>query len=623
MPLRRASLGLDARAAVSGLLCLSLATSSFAQQARPKETAGSAAGGTMTLRTTVRRVVLDVVVSDAQGKPVPGLQLSDFSIKEDGKPQHPLSFDVHGFDEKMDYTPAPLPAEPANTFINLPATPESGPLYVLLYDLVNTELADQIFARQQLVKFIHEKPAGARYAIFVFSDGLHLVQGFTSDQQQLFAAIDPKRSRSHVPMIFLMGNNFGQGDPKTMQEVFSTLGRYLDGLPGRKNIIWLSGAFPLSLFASPEEVESYQDKTRQMLDLLARDQISVYPVSARGVIDHMENAPSQATSASGGGVTTDSRDARNTASSGLGSGPGSPAAAASASTGAGYSTIFANQMAMDEVASVTGGRAFYGRNDVHVALAEATESGSSFYTLSYAPTNTNYNGKLRSINVQLAKRGYTLSYRRAYYGTDPNAPATHSESIAVAGVEQPEARRPGDSLAAMMEHGAPTAHDLVFATHLHALNSPALGTPEQMDRLSRQQALTGGRKRSAPKPLAPVKLQTFAVDYAVIARQFAVPGLAAPPSIEIAVAAYDADGRILNAVVNKTVEDAGATATDPATQKKLYKLEQRIDVPVDAVSLRVAMRDMRTDRIGALEVPLPLAPETQAAAAPPNVPAQP
>jgi VWFA-related protein len=148
---------------------------------------------TTTFKTSVSRVLVDIVVTDKDGNPVPGLTKSDFTVSEDGQPQQILSFDVNGFTPVMDYQPAKMPPVPANTFVNLPATPEKGPLYVLLYDLTNmdnedqmtqtvNQHPDQIWGRKQLVKFIENKPEGTRFAIFVRSDGLHLIQGFTSDK---------------------------------------------------------------------------------------------------------------------------------------------------------------------------------------------------------------------------------------------------------------------------------------------------------------------------------------------------------------------------------------------------------------------------------------------------------
>ena len=140
-----------------------------------------------TLKTSVNRVLVDVTVADEHGNPVHGLHKDDFLVEEDGQPQTVLSFDAYNFDKGMDYTPPRLPVLPADTFVNLPSNPERGPLYVLLYDLVNIPLEDQILARAQLVKFIENKPVGARIAIFVSSDGVHLVQGFTSDKSKLLA----------------------------------------------------------------------------------------------------------------------------------------------------------------------------------------------------------------------------------------------------------------------------------------------------------------------------------------------------------------------------------------------------------------------------------------------------
>ena len=146
-----------------------------AQQVRASQTAPA---GTLVLKKAVRRVVVDVVVTDSAGNPVRGLTEKDFSLKEDGQPQNILSFDVHNW--AAAYAPPKLPQLPPNTYLDLPATPERGPLYVLLYDLVNTEMDDQATARKELLDFIGKKPEGTRFAIFVLTDELRLVQGFTT-----------------------------------------------------------------------------------------------------------------------------------------------------------------------------------------------------------------------------------------------------------------------------------------------------------------------------------------------------------------------------------------------------------------------------------------------------------
>src|SRR5271168_2794245 len=98
-----------------------------------------ASAPTMTIRETVRRVIVDVMVRDSSGKPVHGLTADDFSIVEDNQPQRVLSFDVYDFDKQSISRGPDAPPLPPNVFVNIPAAPERGPLYVMLYDLVNTE----------------------------------------------------------------------------------------------------------------------------------------------------------------------------------------------------------------------------------------------------------------------------------------------------------------------------------------------------------------------------------------------------------------------------------------------------------------------------------------------------
>lgn len=195
-------------------------------------------------RSRVHRVILDVVVTDANDKPVRGLSRDDFTVAEDGKTQRVLSFDVHDFDAIPELPK--VPPLPANTFMNVPPAPEQGPLYVILYDMVNMRVDDQGTARKQLLNFIRAKPEGVRFAIFVLSDGLRLVQGFTSDPRLLFAAVDPKTPRAHVPKMFLYGENFGQGNIGLIRWAFKEIAHFLDALPGRKNVIWFTGSLSAS-----------------------------------------------------------------------------------------------------------------------------------------------------------------------------------------------------------------------------------------------------------------------------------------------------------------------------------------------------------------------------------------
>src|SRR5271165_2787729 len=102
--------------------CLFSFSSSWAQQETSPAPVGQSAPpgySTTVFKANVRRVVLDVVVTDSKGQAVHGLTKEDFFVAEDGKPQQILSFDANGFGQAMDYVPPKLPPEPPNTFVNL------------------------------------------------------------------------------------------------------------------------------------------------------------------------------------------------------------------------------------------------------------------------------------------------------------------------------------------------------------------------------------------------------------------------------------------------------------------------------------------------------------------------
>ena len=199
---------------------------------------------TITLHQTVRRVPIDVVVTDKQGNPVKGLTKEDFTVKEDKKPQTVLSFDYQD-GSVVSYVPPKLPPLPANTFVNLPTQQERGPLYVLYYDMVNTPMDNQMSAHQQILDFIDKMKPGTRVALFGNMAGLHLVQGFTSDHEQLKRAMLYDGPGPHFPKVFVDGRNYGWQDAGASLQCLKFIAEYLGGIPGRKNLIWLSSVFPI------------------------------------------------------------------------------------------------------------------------------------------------------------------------------------------------------------------------------------------------------------------------------------------------------------------------------------------------------------------------------------------
>lgn len=592
----------------------------------------------LVLKTTVRRVVVDVVVRGSDGKPVQGLHEKDFTILEDGKPQKVLSFDEHRFDTGSLAIPANAPALPPNVYVNVPKRPEKGPLFVLLFDMVNTEdITDQIIARQQLMKFIASKPAGTRFAVFVHSDNLNLIQGFTDDKNLLYAALDPKHPKHHVPRAFLLANNFAYGSDPTLVSisVLTHIAQFLNGIPGRKNLIWVSAHFPISIYARAGDPRDLQEDVRREFNELTRAQIAVYPLNVRGVVANPEGALTGGGPHMGMGGTS--------AQTGPLISPGGtapPAAAASATAspitraigpvvGGSY---YGDNMMADDIAKATGGRAVYSTNDLAGALDEIIDDGSNYYALTYSPINPNYDGSLRQIRVHVKDQKYQLEYRRSYYADDPDAvPLEHAKKHNRPQMNPEQVAEEAESrpLIASLQHGAPLVNQLIFKTRIHAAGSPALATPEQKTELAQQYALSHGKNKPSRNP-KPVEVQTYDVYYAVVASQITTQRDGSIP-LEFAVAAFDGDGFVLNVKIEKVQNEdstnplaalqvAPPQEWEPSNSRKVYRALQELVVPVTATSIRVAVRDTSNDRVGALEIPLPLAPEPQVRASAPSAP---
>jgi VWFA-related protein len=541
-----------------------LVAAALAQQAPPANSKPQTI-----FRSNVRRVVVDVVVTDSHGQPVKGLKQSDFSISEERdqfpdkrekKEQKILSFDTHDFSTPS-FVPPQIHSLPVNTFVDLPKEPERGPLYVLYYDMANLGMDNQGQSRKPLLDFIDNAPAGTRFALFVHSDGVHLIQGFTQDRELLRAAITTNGHGSHVPKVFMYGGNYGAGNFYDTTGIMQYFADYFQGVPGRKNLIWIASEFPMILFADPSVTNLDAERIKRAISALGRSQIALYPVDVNAV----------------GDVPI---------------------------------VVFQQE---DAIAEATGGHAEYSNNDIRNMLDKAVDQGSSYYTLSYSPTDQRYDGSQRKIEVkfsqrELAKAGYTLTYRRTYYAVDLDAPPTSKKPDPME--KYREGARQNDTLYASIEHGAPMIHNLVFAAHVRPGGDATLATPEQMAQIEDEPSFFRTRVKKKPvSDLPPVKLQRYLIDYQVIDPMLKSSAARAghAPTLEFAAAGYDADGFMLNGIANDAVADA-ASSTDPK-QAGLFRVEQEFCLPPEAVWLRVAVRDIATDRTGTVEIRLPLKPE--------------
>ncbi|HWS97659.1 MAG TPA: VWA domain-containing protein, partial [Candidatus Methylomirabilis sp.] len=174
----------------------------------PEQTPGPAPAAT--IRVNARLVQFDVVVSDAQGRPVKDLKASDFVVLQDNKPQTIGAFETHTPVSAVATGTSAAPTAqnvagvpPANSFSNFPpATPQSS-WTVVLFDLLNTATTDQAYARNQLLQLLRSLPKGQPVALFVLTRQLEMLQGFTQDPDELLRraeAVMPSKSQDLTTM---------------------------------------------------------------------------------------------------------------------------------------------------------------------------------------------------------------------------------------------------------------------------------------------------------------------------------------------------------------------------------------------------------------------------------------
>ena len=405
----------------------------------------------LSLRVTTRMVVLDLIATEKDGTPIPDLRPNDIQVLEDGRPQNVKLFSRASSDSAGSGRGA-APQLPPNVSSNRPVYSQpDGPLVVLLLDGINTAGSDQVYARQQLLQYVRTLKAEQRVAIFAFTTDLFLLQDFTSDPEVLRSTLE-KYSAGDSPLLTrgapvevrpqmaaymaltpLLANliRFNQDNAVNASDdrVRVTLGalhsiaRAMIGYPGRKNLIWVSSGFPVSIELSGGRAgvgtsRNYADDLTATAALLSQAREAVYPVDARGLIGKLQDRP-------GGPTSSPAIRALYGAAGVAGEDQIVPTIQSSDHDGFGAEELTRiaplvqdSHLAMAQIAEDTGGRAFYNDNNLSRAVAAGVADGSSYYTLGYYANNEDWDGKFRKIVIKTERRGIRLRYRAGYYAFD-------------------------------------------------------------------------------------------------------------------------------------------------------------------------------------------------------------
>jgi len=272
-------------------------------------------------------VLVDFIVLDAQGRPVPDLQLADFKLKVGGKKTQ-----VSTLDQNCEERPrGEAGARPED-----PATVAAGtePLrIVLVFDYDHMDETAEVFDRAQ--DLLNSRPTGGEEHMLVsFSEIVRFESPFTSDLDELRWALRRMRNdrdlyarhRQRVTELQFYAR---------VRALFDLLERW----PGRKTVVLFSGPFARDAFV-------YDVQYRELAALSAATRTAVYPVDTMGL------------------RTPEPLDA-------------------SFNLDVRPESTFGGPPELRRLANETGGRMTSETNDISVAYAQAHKDMSCFYTLGF------------------------------------------------------------------------------------------------------------------------------------------------------------------------------------------------------------------------------------------------
>ncbi len=400
------------------------------------------------MRVSTRLVQVNVVVEKRDGSPVAGLTQDDFNLWDAGRAQKISVFSVQS-SQAASKASASLPP---GTFTNRLETTAEIPagVTIVLLDGLNTHFEDQAYAKSQIVKFLRQIQPQDHVALYTLGESLRVLHDFTTDSRDLVAALqslvgkesheveasEPAAEPTSLTVITPNVGNAPTSGSNTQTSVITvgledymrqtqqqsadwysmdrtlrtldalkTIARRLAHVPGRKNLIWVSSTFPFTIGSGTANAEnvirgerSFGPEVERAERMLNDANLAIYPVDARGLVGTFGINPNLSAARS----VSARLPMQNPTIEGMGQ-------------------LTPTQDTMEELARETGGRAFYGTNDIMGSIRRALEDSTLTYTLGYYPPEKGWDGKFHEIKVRVRASGVKVLCRRGYFAVQEAA----------------------------------------------------------------------------------------------------------------------------------------------------------------------------------------------------------
>lgn len=453
---------------LSSILSLILtSTCIFAQTPQPQQTPAQQTPQQGTgqdediVRIASQLVQTDAVITDKNDQAIPDLKLDEIKIYDNGKRQD-LQFlefvagDAGAPRKEGTITLAGSAVEP-DMERNLTAS-ELHRVFAFVVDDLTIPYEDLVTVRKMLTDFVDNKvQEGDLVAIVRVVGGNGLVQQFTADKAILRRAISQimprtnpysansslasgEQARANLSQAIAnmggpqapadLNNNLDidateEGITKGLraQSTLVTAGEVVNSmklLPGRKNLILLSGGIPITE-SSPENIsiggvpvsvaegQIYYSNTvaliRQLTDRASRAGVVINTMDVRGLkaqrgVARFTDPGNEASSGLLGGMTGKS--------GGFGRSPNM------AAFDNPNDTLSSNQ-GLQQLADNTGGVSVVNSDNFSQGL-DRVMARSSYYLLAYKPSEP-FDGKFHKLEIKVSRPGAKVSMRAGYYAT--------------------------------------------------------------------------------------------------------------------------------------------------------------------------------------------------------------
>jgi VWFA-related protein len=386
---------------------------------------------TPTFRSGTRLVELTVTALDKKGLPVTDLRLEDFAIQDNGK-SRPVTFLEYDGAPPLEVDPGPLPGGVFTNRVEFTPGPARN-VTAFVLDELNTPAQLGIRVRATAIRYLRALAPATRMAVFQLGDRLSVLHDFTDDTAALRARLAktapamPLQTETNFDDSVIEAERFVDlfaGDPlmearmtdlkRTQLEVealanaharrtrlettlasLESLGQHLAGIPGRKNLVWISGGISMlsvtgAMGTGPNgSLASFEDEVKRTSQKLAQQGIVLYMVDARGLALPTTTSPS-----SPGTMPLQGR----------GRFEGQQQA----------ESISADpQAAMELMASITGGRYLRNTNDLMEGFRRAASDLAGSYTLGFY-VSEEMDSKWHSLKASVKRSGVNLRHREGY-----------------------------------------------------------------------------------------------------------------------------------------------------------------------------------------------------------------